>query len=310
MTTTTPDIATHIRDFFLKHIVTEHNLTRALINMVPADQLEYRPPKAQRSVSDLMWYLVQYEDNSLSAICDGQFGPPVLRPEADGAEAVLAWDEEHFAKTVARLAELSGEDLLRPLEIYGSNIPAVEFLPMYLSAALQSRGHLAVYLMQTGALESAAHVVDSLHDSGSKGAEASPREDDALEERELAAVAGGVTVVGHYTNQTAAQMGWIAPPPTQATLGSLMTTNDPKINNIMGILSGAFLGAAFGFGAGAAGAGVSIGNALWNSALTVGSTMSSATAQTLGSLATFGLGSLLGGLTSGVTTAVVTTQRG
>lgn len=143
-------MAGHIRDFYREQVILEHAVTRALIAMVPSAHLELPDPFGRRSVADLIWLLVQYQLESLRAICGG--------PAADGeelspkpsVEAALAWDDEHFPQAVERLEALSEEELLLPLSMDTEEFPAVALLPIYLTAQVTTRAQLSVALAQAG----------------------------------------------------------------------------------------------------------------------------------------------------------------
>src|SRR5579884_3826979 len=115
----TPDHARIIRDFFLASIEAEHNLTRALINTIPANKLDFCASPGESTVAERAWNLVEFEHHALTGICDGQFGPAPAGPEESGVDALLAWDEARFAADLRRLKDLSGADLVRPVDAYG-----------------------------------------------------------------------------------------------------------------------------------------------------------------------------------------------
>lgn len=185
MSALTPEAAVHIRDFFLKHILLEHGVTRAVIQMVPDSHLNAQTPVG--TLSDLMWHLVQLEHHALTSICDGQLAPPPARTEESGAGAVLAWDAERFPETIERLRQVSGDDLLRTIEVFGGNEPAVDCLPMYLSAVLQSRAQIAMRLGELGVFEKLTLAAAAGAGSGDLAA----REDSEMSDAELEQVSGG-----------------------------------------------------------------------------------------------------------------------
>lgn len=140
------DQARTIRDFFLSSIVGEHNVTRELIKSVPPDKLDFQAVPGGATMSDLMWYLVILEHHLLVSVCDAHFAPAPATPKETGCDAVLAWDDEHFPSAYQRFAQLSGDDLLRPVELFGSTSPSVMLLPTYLNLVIQHRGQLELCL--------------------------------------------------------------------------------------------------------------------------------------------------------------------
>lgn len=180
----TNESALSLRDFLVQLIVGEHQVTRSVIEMVPGSVLAHPAPVGERNLSDLMWFLVQYQVEALTAVCEGQSGPAMKRPEFASAAELLAWDEEHFGPVVERVSRLSAEELLRPLSMLGSEMPAIEYIPVYVTAQTTTRAHLAVALSQSGAVAAAP--------------ETEHVETDELGDEELSAIAGGVGNVPGY----------------------------------------------------------------------------------------------------------------
>ena len=282
-----PEIASSIRDFFLTTIAAEHMATRALIQRIPANKLDFEPIPGGKTMSELMWCIVHTEHNALAGICDGSFAPLPKTPEQKGSDAVLQWDHEHFAADFKRLLTLSGEDLLRPVQFGGTSLPAVQYLPMYTSLILQFRGELGLYLSLSAPQVEPATAVEP-----EKAARAVESE---LSEEELAGVVGGtdstsstilVLVNGVLTPEPASQFQSVtiatmtaaesaaAQAHIQAMLNptidgfgisSLFASDDPTVKQIEGYLVTAAtavvtLGAAGAILGSGAAAGVMAGN--------------------------------------------------
>jgi hypothetical protein len=246
-----PDLAGSVRDFFLQVIAAEHKSTRALIQSVPRGKLDFRPTPAARSMSEMMWYLVQTEHHALAGICDGEFEALPETPEHKGANAVLAWDDGHFSADFRRLMEMSGDHLLRPVRFAGATLPAVQYLPLYLSLIQQFRGQLILYLALAPA--GAESVPPARKDASVETAA------NELSEEDLAAVAGGGSSPPPFatitvTTTTASNVPTMS---YSTDLGSLFNTGNSQVNQIEGYL----VGAAFAV-TGLAGTGVLAGAAL------------------------------------------------
>jgi len=237
-----------ILDYTVGVMAAEHNITRALIKSVPADQLDFRPNPESPTMGDLMLHLVQYEEHSINGICSGDFGPPLKKPEVVTPESVLAWDDEHFPKSLERLNGLSGEDLLRPITVYTSTRSGLELLSVYTGSLLQNRGKLAVYLGLTApaALPASSSVEESADASGE------------LSELELAAVAGGDSGIS-YTANPGSTFSTVIVVPTQY-VPPIPTSNTSQfgVGALFGF-SGSVSGGTVGAATGAAAAGGSLG---------------------------------------------------
>lgn len=287
----TPESASVIRDFFLDIISTEHKVTRAMIGLVTDDMLDYRPTPKQRSVSDLIWSLAELEHRALAGICNAGFAAENAA-DHKGAQAVLEWDDQHFDQDFSRLQALSGEELLRTADFAGLTLPVVRYLPLYLGLILQFRAQLSLYL---GILAAQAQATADAQPENAMAAAAGAESE--LSEDELAGVAGGVVIVAHYGGPSP-----LRPAQTQATLGSLFITSDPKINSIMSILSGAGL-----IVAGAATAGIGIAGAVANAAAiaSIGATTTGTVASmAMSSVVTGAVAATTGGVLSGVGAAI------
>jgi uncharacterized damage-inducible protein DinB len=222
--TVSPEQACSLRDFFLPAIESSHRINRLLIQSVPADKLEFKPDPGSFALSDILWSLVATEHFFLTGICDARFPPPPSKPEAIGIPELLAWDDAHFPHDFQRLALLSGEELLHPVEFLGTTTTALELLHSQMGNLSQHRGQIAIYLQLAGV---------SRGEVPAEGAAA-----DELSEADLKAVAGGVTVTFTQHTKTAQQLGWLPAPQTQATLGQLFSSSGTPMAGLAGLPAG------------------------------------------------------------------------
>jgi len=209
MTTPTPDAAQSAWAHLLPQIEASRQMTRLMIQGFPAQHLETRPVPHGGSFADMLWYLSSVYHVFLDGVCEGRFEELPAMPEARSTASFLAWDDERFGPTLEKLKRLSGEDLLKPVTFAGVTQSALDFLSAFLGNVHHHVGQLVAYLS-----------VALPEQAVSQPATAS--EDGELTDEQLAAVAGGVQVTFVQHTQTAQQLGWIAPPQTFATLGSLM----------------------------------------------------------------------------------------
>src|SRR6266705_2838254 len=107
--------------FALPSIHAERPVTKSVIAAIPADKAGYRPDPVTRSAIDLAWHIVTAENRFIEAVVDGAFDlttrdrPASIKTPAD----VNRWYEEQFDKNVARLARVSADQLVRPIDFRG-----------------------------------------------------------------------------------------------------------------------------------------------------------------------------------------------
>jgi len=132
----------------------EHAMTTAVIAAIPPGLADYRPHRDSRSAFDLAWHIVGAEIKYLNAIATGSFGHE-LTPVPDDVRVtsdVLAWYAARFEPAMARLADCTGDGLLRPIDFYGfRTFPAIGLLQLILNHTIHHRGQLSAYLRPMGA---------------------------------------------------------------------------------------------------------------------------------------------------------------
>jgi uncharacterized damage-inducible protein DinB len=132
----------------------ERAATMRVIEAVPADKSGYRPDPVVKSAFDLAWHLVSAEHRFITAVITGAFDfTTIERPASVQTPADIArWHEETSERDVARLASLSAEQLVTPVDFRGLfTLPAVRFLRLAAHHSVHHRGQLSMYLRPMGA---------------------------------------------------------------------------------------------------------------------------------------------------------------
>ena len=132
----------------------EHPVTQRVIAAIPPDKADYRPDDIVKSAIDLAWHIVTAEVRFLNAVAAGGFDlTPAPRPEAiRTADDVNQWYSERFAKTVDRLKQTSGDQLIKAIDFRGLfQFPAVIYVQIGLNHSIHHRGQLSMYLRPMGA---------------------------------------------------------------------------------------------------------------------------------------------------------------
>ncbi len=165
-----PDQAKFLLDaVYLPALESEHGVTLAVIQAIPADQGDYRPDAISKSALDLAWHIVTAEFRFMDGVASGTFDmsprplPEPIRTSAD----LAAWYAENFVPRKEKLSQLSAEQLARILDFRGRyQWPAVAFLGRALHHTVHHRGQLSAYLRPMGAKVPA--IYGQSHDSAAQ----------------------------------------------------------------------------------------------------------------------------------------------
>jgi uncharacterized damage-inducible protein DinB len=150
----TSDQAKFVLGMTLPRLDIEHQTTKRVIEAVPLDKGDYRPDPVSKSALELAWHIVAAEQRFLSGICAGAFDfAAINRPDSIGNSAqIAAWFDETFARNLAQLRQLTGEQLAKPIDFRGMfQLPGVMYLQLATNHTVHHRGQLSMYLRPTGA---------------------------------------------------------------------------------------------------------------------------------------------------------------
>jgi uncharacterized damage-inducible protein DinB len=147
----TPEFAMGYRAMMLDGILREAEITRKVIAAVPDAASDYKPDPNARTAKELAWHIANTDVQFLDGIADLKFNMhnPDQKPET--AAEVAAWYDENIKRGVARVAAMTGEQLITPLGFFGVfNLPAVLYLGFLNNHSIHHRGELATYLRPMG----------------------------------------------------------------------------------------------------------------------------------------------------------------
>jgi uncharacterized damage-inducible protein DinB len=148
-----PEQGSFLLQFLLPALKNEHRTTRAVIDAIPQDKGDYRPDSAAKTAVELAWHIVAADQRFLTGIAGGEFDfNPIHRPDTITTPAGIGkWYEDSFAKSIERLAKMTGEQLVKVVDFRGIfQMPAVAFLEVALRHAIHHRGQLSTYLRPMG----------------------------------------------------------------------------------------------------------------------------------------------------------------
>lgn len=148
----TPEFAATYSAMMLDGLTREAQLTKRVIAAVPDAASGYKPDPAARTAKELAWHLANSDVQFLDGIAGLNFvmENPAKKPETSAE--IAAWYEEHMTRGIARIAAMTPEQLLTPLNFMGVfNFPAVLYLGFVNNHSIHHRGELATYLRPMGA---------------------------------------------------------------------------------------------------------------------------------------------------------------
>jgi uncharacterized damage-inducible protein DinB len=148
-----PEQGSFLLQFLLPAVKNEHRTTRSVIEAIPQDKGDYRPDPASKTAVDLAWHIVAADQRFLTGVAAGEFDfNPIHRPDTITTSAGIGkWYADSFAKSVDRLAKMTGEELVKVVDFRGIfQMPAVAFLEVAIRHAVHHRGQLSTYLRPMG----------------------------------------------------------------------------------------------------------------------------------------------------------------
>lgn len=139
---------------YLPALKNESQLTKKVIEAVPADKSDYRPDPISKSAIEMVRHIAAADVHFLEAVITGQFskGAVLVPAELKTPAEIAAWYEQRHAAKTEALTELTGEQLIKIVNFRGPfQQPAVMWLMLGLHHTIHHRGQLSSYLRSMGA---------------------------------------------------------------------------------------------------------------------------------------------------------------
>jgi uncharacterized damage-inducible protein DinB len=147
----TPEFALGYRAMMLDGIVREAEVTKKVIAAVPDAASSYKPDPNARTAKELAWHLANSDIQFLDAIADLKFNMETPDHKPQTSAEIAAWYDSEVKRGVARVAALTGEQLVTPVNFLNVfNLPAVLYLGFLNNHSIHHRGELATYLRPMG----------------------------------------------------------------------------------------------------------------------------------------------------------------
>jgi uncharacterized damage-inducible protein DinB len=138
---------------YLPAVKSESQLTKKVIEAVPADKAEYRPDPVSKSAVELVRHIAAADIRFADTVITGQFSTgAVVPPELQTPVEIAAWYSENYAQRLEALSKLTSEQLMKRVDFRGLfQRPAVMFLMIGAHHTIHHRGQLSSYLRCMGA---------------------------------------------------------------------------------------------------------------------------------------------------------------
>ena len=147
----TAEFAQGYRAMALDGIMREAEITKKIIAAVPDAASSYRPDPNARTAKELAWHLVNSDIQFLDGIADLNFNMETPEHKPQTSAEVVTWYDENMKRGVARVAAMTAEQLMTPINFFGVfNLPAVLYLGFLSNHSIHHRGALATYLRPMG----------------------------------------------------------------------------------------------------------------------------------------------------------------
>jgi len=147
----TPEFALGYRQLMLDGAARELEITKKILAAIPDDKSGYRPDPNARTAWELAWHLANTDVQFLTGIADLDFKMRSPEQKPKTVSELVAWYDSNFKSASARVADLSAEQLLTPVNFAGMfNLPSVMYLSFLNNHSIHHRGELATYLRPMG----------------------------------------------------------------------------------------------------------------------------------------------------------------
>jgi uncharacterized damage-inducible protein DinB len=147
----TPEFVLGYRAMMLDGITREAECTKKVIAAVPDAKSDYRPDPHARSAKELAWHLANTDVQFLDGIADLRFDMASPENKPQTSAEVVAWYDGNIKRAIARVQELTADQLLTPVEFFGVfNLPAALYLGFLNNHSIHHRGELVTYLRPMG----------------------------------------------------------------------------------------------------------------------------------------------------------------
>jgi uncharacterized damage-inducible protein DinB len=146
----TAEFAISYRQMMLEGLTRELEITKKVIGAIPEDKSGYRPDANARSARELAWHLASADVHLTNGIANLNFKPGSPEEQPKTIAELVGWYDASFKGAIDRVAALSADQLLTPVNFIIYNLPVVYYLGFVNNHSVHHRGELATYLRPMG----------------------------------------------------------------------------------------------------------------------------------------------------------------
>lgn len=152
-----PEFAAGVREFYLHQLRMEIPTTIKVIQAIPEGKINWRPDDKARTALDLAWHIATVDVLFADEIAALDFGKMMDEEQRLAKQCpktpneIAAWYQEHYPKSLDKLAKMTPQQLLTPLNFLGMmTLPAFSYLAFIQNHSVHHRGQLSAYLRPMG----------------------------------------------------------------------------------------------------------------------------------------------------------------
>src|SRR5947207_11490573 len=120
----TPEFARAFCDTMLNGFDNEVQTTKKVLACIPDDKRDYRPDPHARTAKELAWHIANTDIQFLDGIADMKFSMESPENKPQSSAEVVSWYDENMKRGIARIAQMTPEQLITPVEFFGVfNLP-------------------------------------------------------------------------------------------------------------------------------------------------------------------------------------------
>ncbi|PWT98665.1 MAG: hypothetical protein C5B51_28785 [Terriglobia bacterium] len=147
-----PAEAKGIANMWIEGIEREYETTKKVVAAIPESQLDFKLGDKGRTMRELAWHLVASEAWFADGIIKGDFSHAEAAAPAGGVSAMTAFYNNELPGKIAKVKQLSGDDLSKIINFFGvMQVPNVMLLGFWNNHSIHHRGQLSTYLRAVNA---------------------------------------------------------------------------------------------------------------------------------------------------------------
>jgi len=147
----TPEFVLGYRAMMLDGLNREAEITEKVIAAVPDAKSDYKPDPNARTAKELAWHIANSDIQFLDGIADLKFNMETPEHKPQTSAEVVSWYHQNLQRGAARVASMTPEQLMTPVNFFGVfNLPAVFYLGFLNNHCIHHRGELTTYLRPMG----------------------------------------------------------------------------------------------------------------------------------------------------------------